>query len=353
MLMPAIDHTAEATEIVRSVLDRAVAENATDVYWIPLANGVKVRFRVSGVQHDVVALSGPVGEQCVTHVKVLGGLLTYRTSTAQDGVIRWDDGMTEMRVASMPTHFGERLTIRLLSVDQTPEHLEDLGFLPDVEDGIRQALTRQDGMVILTGPTGSGKSTTIYALIRELIRNDRDPSSIITLEDPIERVIGGISQVSVKSNDESWNYELALKAALRQDVKTLVIGELRDPHIAKVALDAALTGHRVITTYHAGDVAGVYTRLLHHGFEPFLIASAITCVMTQRLIAGTDNQVVPIGAILRPDDEWRDMICGNPSIPMLRDGLKARPLADIRQQAERLLKSNVISKRQAALVGTP
>ncbi len=352
MSIRTIDTTTEAPELVREILDQAVDQGATDVYWLPGRDSVRVRSRNACLQREVTELPLEKGGQCVTHLKVLGGLLTYRTSIAQDGVIRWGNDETEMRLASMPTLFGERLTIRLLNDAHTPESLDDLGFGDDVTDLLKRLLKRPDGMIVLTGPTGSGKSTTIYALVRELIRTNQDPASIITLEDPIERVIDGISQVAVQSDGDTWNYELALKAALRQDVKTLVVGEMRDHRVVKVVLDAALTGHRVITTYHAGDIAGVYTRLLHQGFEPFLIAAAITGVMTQRLVVDERKRLRPIGAVLEPDDDWRELICGNPSLGSLREDLRKRPVADIRQQARLMVQARTLSEEQATRIST-
>ena len=139
---------------------------------------------------------------------------------------------------------------------------------------------------------------------------------------------------------------------MRQDVKTLVVGEMRDHRIVKVVLDAALTGHRVITTYHAGDIAGVYTRLLHQGFEPFLVAAAITGVVTQRLVVDVEGRLRPIGAVLDPDDDWRELICGNPNLGLLREELRKRPIADIRRQARLMVRTHAISEKQATLVST-
>jgi type II secretory ATPase GspE/PulE/Tfp pilus assembly ATPase PilB-like protein len=205
-------------------------------------------------------------------------------------------------------------------------------------------------MIVLTGPTGCGKSTTIYALIRELLREHQDPTSIITLEDPIEKVIGNISQVNVAAGKDEWTYEIALRAALRQDVKTLVVGEMRDRGVVQVVLDAALTGHRVITTYHAGDIPSVYARMLHQGFEPFLIAAAVTGVVTQRLIPGVDDKLVPAAALLEPDDAWREFVCTRPGLGQLRAHVADRPQADIRRRITALADQGRISEEQKSLL---
>ncbi len=341
----------EAPEIVRDIFRAAIEQRATDIYFLPQKERLQVRWRVGGAQEDIVEMPRLIGDQCLTHVKVLGGLLTYRTNIAQDGVIRWPDPPTEMRTASMPTIYGERITIRIMSNAVAPDYIEDLGFdAPSVET-LQRVIARPHGLIILTGPTGCGKTTTIYALIRELIREQQDPASIITLEDPVERVIDGVSQVAVNGEGEEWNYDIALKAALRQDVKTLVVGEMRDRAVAKFVLDAALTGHRVITTYHAGDIPGVYARLLHQEFEPFLIAAAINGVVTQRLVQRPDAHPVPVVGLLEPDDSWREFICGNPDLGKIREEVRKRPGADIRRQAIALAEAGRISQEHAALIG--
>ena len=337
---------------VAGILDDALQQQASDLYWLPRRRGVQVRYRVNGVQREVTETDQEFGEQCLTHIKVLAGLLTYRTQIAQDGVIRRDaeHGNVELRVATMPTLFGERITIRVLDKKRSPLCLEELGLQPACLDLVKRLLMRPNGLIILTGPTGCGKTTSIYAMIRELLRARQDPASIITLEDPVESVIDGVSQTSLSRQQEEWTYESALRAALRQDVKTLVVGEMRDRGVVNVVLDAALTGHRVITTYHAGDIAAVYARILHQGFEPFLVAAAVTGVVTQRLVRGVDGQLTPVTAVLDPDDEWREFICERPELGAIRERVRTQPLADLAAAARELAASGRITKEVAELV---
>lgn len=336
-------------EFVRAIIDAAIAANASDIYWLPSETEVEVRFRVKGAQEPHCRIAVESGRQSLTHVKVLAKLLTYRTQIAQDGVIRRD--AVELRVATMPTLFGERITMRVLNTSTSPLRLDDLGFDPACLGRVRDLLRKPTGLLLLTGPTGCGKTTTIYAMIRELIANDQDPASIITLEDPVESVIPGISQASVGRQGESddWGYEAGLKAALRHDVKTLVVGELRDAAVAKIALDAALTGHRVIATYHAGDIASVFARLLHQGFEPFLVASAISGVIAQRLARADDGQVQPIIALLESSDSWRDFICGEPTLESIRKRAATETLGDLRAAARRLVDAGVLNPAVAEI----
>ncbi|MBM4142803.1 MAG: hypothetical protein FJ225_04295 [Lentisphaerae bacterium] len=317
----------EPQACVDELLARAAAERVSDVYWLPLAGRLDVRFRKDGIQTHVATLPAEYGAVCVARLKVLAGLLTYRTKIAQDGAIR--GAGPEIRVSVMPTAYGERVSLRLLGGGHAPWRLDELGFPAPVVAALRAMLVAPTGLIVLTGPTGSGKTTTIYAMIRELLAMQQDPASIVTLEDPIECEIDGISQTAVSAGRD-WGYAEALRAALRQDVKTIVVGEMRDREVAKVTLDAALSGHRVITTYHAGDIPSVYARLLHQGFEPFLVASAVTGVVSQRLPARAGGGTrAPLAACLVPADEWRDFVTANPSLSALRRRIRRYPEADL------------------------
>jgi len=304
----------DPVEFVDEILQTAMGENASDIYLVPLKSSYSVRIRTEGNQREIDTLPLEVGERCVARIKALAGLLSYRTSVAQDGVIRAD---AEFRVATMPTIRGERVAIRIFRGTTAPAPLDELGFEPETEEALRRVALRPEGLSILTGPTGSGKTTTIYAMIRLLVETERDPASIITIEDPVEQTIEGISQSSI-TND--WSYADALKAALRQDVKTLVIGEMRDKEVVRVALDAALTGHRIISTYHAGDIPSVFARLLHQGFEPFLVAAAVSSVVSQRLVPKKpgDKTRRPVASVLEMDDDWRGFIASAPSLREIR-----------------------------------
>ena len=343
----------EPHEFVDAVLAQAVAAGASDVYWLPERENVAVRVKVAGVEQALATVPRAYGEQCVARLKVLAGLLTYRSAIAQDGAIRGVNGHadTELRVATMPTTCGERVTIRVLSRRHGLLRLDELGFASGVVQVLRDLLVRPTGMLVLTGPTGSGKTTTIYALIRELLDRGADPASIITIEDPVECEVPAVSQVQVTRAGEGWGYDEALRAALRQDVKTLVIGEMRDAGVVRVALDAALTGHRIVTTYHAGDIPGVYARLLHQGFEPFLVAGAVSGVLAQRLVpaaAGTGQ--VPVAAVLRVDDAWRDVVIATPGLDQLRRDIRRVPGADLEAAAHDLAAAGRIREKDALVL---
>lgn len=343
----------EPHEIVDVILTEAVALGASDVYWLPENDNCKICCRVNGTQKFLHQVDSVTGQQCVSRLKVMANLLTYRNQVAQDGVIKDGDKFhnVEFRVAAMPTVDGERITLRVLDKSQNPQFLDELNFTLEITEQLKVMLARPSGMIVLTGPTGCGKTTTIYAMVRELIKNKQDPASIISIEDPVESRIPGISQVSLSKTDEQWNYAQALRAALRQDVKTLIIGEMRDTEIIKVALDAALTGHRVITTFHAGDIPAVYARILHHGFEPFLVASALTGIVSQRLLKAKDiEQQIPLAALLVPDDDWRDFIIDNPALSEIRKYITRYPQAHLQDVAAKMAENDLIEQKDIYLL---
>ncbi len=343
----------EPPRIVDLVLLEAAERKASDIYWLPGKEHYTIRFRVNGIQEDFIDLKAINAHQCTTRMKIMSQLQTYQNRVSQDGVIADPERYPglEFRVAVMPTVDGERVTIRLLDHSNAPQSLDELNLPDTVTLKIRKMLNTSSGMIVLTGPTGCGKTTTIYAMIHELLKNNQDPASIISIEDPVESRIEEISQVSLSKTNEEWNYTNALRAALRQDVKTLVIGEMRDRDVVKVALDAALTGHRVITTYHAVDIPSVYARILHQGFEPFLVASAITGIVNQRLVRTLDGTArIPLSAIMIPDDEWKDFIIDNPGLSKLRRKIKEYPEADLFSAAEKMAKEGLIDPKEAILI---
>jgi type II secretory ATPase GspE/PulE/Tfp pilus assembly ATPase PilB-like protein len=337
----------DPSDVVDRLLAEAVSRGASDMYWLPSREGYQVRCRVDGREVNLAELPSAVATTCVTRLKVLSGLLTYRTKIAQDGVIRNAPGCdgAELRVAAMPSIHGERVTVRILNAAAAPRQLDDLGFPEAAIAEIRAMLQPANGLILLTGPTGCGKTTTIYAMLRELLRADQDPASIITIEDPVEVELPGVTQVSLTRAGEDWDYPDALKSALRQDVKTLVVGEIRNLAVARIVLDAALSGHRVITTLHAGDIAGVYARLLHQGLEPFLVAHQITGVVAQRLLVRADGTGrIPVVATLRPDDAWRDLVAIKPSLGALRKAAEKIPGASLVAAADRLVQQGILSE---------
>ena len=307
-------------KLVDETLSKALEVNASDIYILPYEEECLVRFKVNGVQETNRIISSEIGLQCISRVKVLGGLLTYISKSAQDGSFEFKG--SSFRCSSIPTIHGERLTLRILNSGNNLIHLEDLGYTSSTLEAMKKIVSCKQGLILLTGATGSGKTTTMYALVREILKSEQDHSSVISLEDPVEQRLEGISQVEI---NEDWGYAEALKASLRQDVKTLLIGELRDHEVVRVALDAALSGHRIISTYHAGSIDSIFSRLLHTGYEPFLVANAISgCISLDLDYDQSIKSYVPTASCLVVDDECRDMIVKKPGIKVLRDYLQAK-----------------------------
>lgn len=267
------------------IVEEALLRRASDIHVEPGPDGARIRLRVDG---DLQLVRGRVGADLaaalVSRVKVLAGLDIAESREPQDGGFsrRSTDGagVIDVRVATAPTRFGERATLRLLGVDAGPQRLDDLGLAPDVLAAFRRALGRPSGLVLLTGATGSGKSTTLYAALREL----RDPRrNILTVEDPIESHVEGVSQIQVDSAGKV-TFSRALRSLLRHDPDVLMVGEIRDRETLEIALRAAMTGHLVLSTLHTRSACGAVARLRDMGAEPYQIASTLVAVVAQTLL---------------------------------------------------------------------
>jgi type IV pilus assembly protein PilB len=263
------------------VLGRAINERSSDVHLEPVEAGLRVRFRVDGVMHDVFTAPRGTEAGVVSRLKVLAEMDISERRLPQDGRCSHAvDGKTvDLRVATVPTIHGEAAVIRILDNRAEIARLEDLGFSPGNLVLFREAISRPWGAVLVTGPTGSGKTTTLYGALREL----NDPArNVITVEDPVEITMDGIKQVQVNPR-AGLTFASALRSFLRADPDVVLIGEIRDVETATIASEAALTGHLVLSTIHTNDAASTPLRLLEMGVEPFLVASALSAVVAQRL----------------------------------------------------------------------
>lgn len=263
------------------LLRDAVLRRASDIHIESEKEAVKVRLRVDGrMQPWGSALGKTLGEGMISRIKVLSGMDIAESRAPQDGGLNHaiNEQLVEMRVASAPTKFGERLTLRIMKSDPGRQTLDSLGMPPFMIDRLRDALAHPHGIVLVTGPTGSGKSTTLYAVLREL---DANALNILTAEDPVEQVIPGISQVQVGGKVD---FAHALRSFLRHDPDVILVGEIRDFDTADVALKAATTGHMVLSTLHTNTSVGAITRLADIGCERFLIGATLHGVIAQRLV---------------------------------------------------------------------
>jgi type II secretory ATPase GspE/PulE/Tfp pilus assembly ATPase PilB-like protein len=277
-----------AVDMVDAALDQALLHRASDLHFEPWADCVAVRFRIDGILHVAARVPQRFHGQIVNRFKVLARILTYQKDLPQDG--RIDPESTPcrkaMRVSTFPTVYGEKLAVRVLDTDPNLFSLDALGFRSGTVAALRAILLRPQGTLLLTGPASSGKTTTIYAIINELLQTRQPTPHVVTIEDPVEYRFGNVSQTEVNPY-AGFTFAAALRSVVRQDPEVIMLGEIRDPETAHAAIQAGLTGHLVISTIHSGTAAGVFTRLLDMGIEPYLVASSATGVLAQRLLRRT------------------------------------------------------------------
>ncbi len=309
---------AHVADFVEHLLDRAVSERASDVHIEPNEGGLRFRMRVDGVLHDAHDLAPSVPTGVVNRIKILAGLDIAEHRRPQDGRMSFvsNGRPIDARVATLPTSHGEALTLRLLDRDHGLLDIDRLGFEADALQRLRQAYGRPWGLILAVGPTGSGKSTTIYSILTEI----NDPSrNVVTVEDPVEYDIPGIKQTQVHTRI-GYTFAAGLRSILRADPDVIVVGEIRDAETAHTAAKAALTGHLVLSTLHANDAATAIARLLEMSLEPYLVASSLTGVVAQRLV----RRLCPNCKIAyKPEDDERltiaSMMSGNAAAGLAPD----------------------------------
>ncbi len=268
--------------IVANTLREAVFEKASDVHIEPQEHYLRIRFRIDGDLKEAASLPLELSQPVVSRVKVMSSLKIDETRIPQDGRFHLDmDGRgIDFRISTLPTSFGEKVVIRILDPDAGIKTLEDLGFLGGNLDRIVEGIKRPYGMILITGPTGSGKSTTLYGLLQIL---NKEETNIISLEDPIEYFVEGVNQSQIRP-EIGYDFASGLRHILRQDPDIILVGEIRDKETAQLAVHAALTGHLVLTTLHTNGAIGVIPRLIDMGIDPFLIAPTVVLAVGQRLV---------------------------------------------------------------------
>lgn len=273
---------APITRALNTIFEYAINSKASDIHIEPREKSVKVRFRIDGMLQEVMDLPKTTEAALVSRIKILSNLKIDEHRIPQDGQAQYRTKGKEvdMRIAIAPISFGEQIVIRLLDKSEGLYNLDSLGFKGRAARLLNRAITKPYGMVLSTGPTGSGKSTTLYAIIQKI---KSGKINIVTLEDPVEYKIDGINQMQV-NNAVGLTFANGLRSILRQDPNVIMVGEIRDHETADLAVQSSLTGHLVLSTLHTNSAAGVLPRLLDMGIEPFLIASTINVVMGQRLV---------------------------------------------------------------------
>lgn len=279
-----LDDTSEAPFIraVNSIMTQAVQAGASDIHVEPYRNELRIRFRLDGVLYDKLTFPRKVHPPLVSRIKIMANLDIAEKRAPQDGRIALVLGGREvdLRVSTLPTTFGERVVLRLLEKSGQTLALEQTGFAAHEITDLRHMAGFANGIVLMTGPTGSGKTTTLYALLRELNSADRN---ILTIEDPVEYQLDGVGQTQVDTK-KGLTFANGLRTLLRQDPDVILIGEIRDKETAEIAVQAAMTGHLVLSTLHTNDAPSAIIRLLDMGIEPYLLASVLRGVVSQRLV---------------------------------------------------------------------
>lgn len=272
-----------AVQLVNQIINNAIKAGASDIHVEALERYMRVRFRIDGVLQEIMQNPLKMYSAVISRIKVIGGMDIAERRIPQDGraTVKFEDKTMDVRIASMPTVYGEKVVMRLLERSSTEVvTLKDLKFSPRQWDRFFHAIHMPYGFVLVTGPTGSGKSTTLYATLAEISTLEKN---VITLEDPVERRMAGINQVQM-NNRAGMTFAAALRSVLRSDPDIVMVGEIRDSETAKIAVEAALTGHMVLSTLHTNDASGAVTRLDEMGVEPFLTASSLVGVLAQRLV---------------------------------------------------------------------
>ena len=273
---------APVVRLVNHVINQALEVKASDIHFEPFRDNLKIRFRIDGVLHDVETVSKKLQPAITSRLKLMAKMNIAEMRLPQDGRIKVKDGRREIdiRVSSLPTIFGESIVLRLLNRDEVRLELDFLGISQDILERFGRLITRPYGMILVTGPTGSGKTTTLYSVMNRINSPDK---KIVTVEDPVEYQLEGINQIQVKSSI-GLTFASALRTILRQDPDVILIGEIRDMETAEIAVQSALTGHLVFSTLHTNDAASAITRLQEMGVESYLISSCLLAIMAQRLV---------------------------------------------------------------------
>ena len=271
------------TELVANLLRSANDAGASDIHLSVGESDLSVLWRIDGVLQLIAVYPRSLAPNIVARLKVLAELLTYRTDVPQEGRIRDSTANVEMRLSTFPTLYGEKAVVRLFASSRRFQHPEELGLPDDLLPELLAMLHETSGAILFTGPAGSGKTTTAYACLRELQREFGVGKSLVTLEDPIETVLGGVSQSPV-NRTAGFDYATGLRSLMRQDPDVILVGEIRDRETAETVFQACLTGHLVLSTFHSGNAVEAVSRLGDMGIEPYLLRTGLRAIVSQRLL---------------------------------------------------------------------
>ncbi|MEP6559756.1 MAG: ATPase, T2SS/T4P/T4SS family [Nakamurella sp.] len=334
---------------VNSLIEQAIQSRASDLHLEPTENDMRVRFRIDGVLHEIDKVPSGVQSALISRLKIMSNVDITERRLPQNGriTVRLNARNVDLRTATLPTVWGEKVVLRVLDTSGIDLELKKLGFTENNYARFSGSFHRPHGMVLVTGPTGSGKSTTLYATLTEI---SRPGVNIITIEDPVEYRLDGINQVQVNQK-AGLNFAAVLPAILRSDPDIIMIGEIRDRETAHIAVEAALTGHLVLSTLHTNDAPSAVTRLVDMGIEPFLVGSALDCVLAQRLArrlcdwckaeyTATESERSPAHwpshTLAPPEILWRPVGCRNCSQTGFRGRMAVTEVMPISEEIEQL-----------------
>ena len=347
----------DARQLVEDLLDQAIRRGASDLHLEPTAAGYEARLRVDGVLEILSHYEPDVGRSLVARLMVMGQLLTYRLDVPQEGrvkiVMPSANQAVELRLAVIPTTHGLRAAVRMPAEMNQARRLTDLNLPPRAIEGLQAFAASDVGMLIVTGPAGSGKTTTLYALLQQIVETSPGVS-IVALEDPVERDVSGVTQIEVSPFGE-LTYEKALRSILRQDPQVLMLGEIRDAAVASLAIQTALSGHRLICTLHAGSPGSAIARLLEMGLEPYQLTSSLFGVLAQRLVRrkteGGYRGRVPVAEFARSSPELRKAILARADADDLSALLRAQAgYQTLRQSAQDLAVAGITDEAEVRRV---
>ena len=289
-------------EIVNEIIEDSIKKGASDIHFDPEEKGINVRIRIDGELHDYCKIPESVKKNLTTRVKIISGMNITESRLPQDGAIKHlDDGkQLDLRVSSLPTIHGEKIVIRILDYSMSLAGLETLGFTDENYEKVKTALTAPNGIILVTGATGSGKSTTVYSMLQLL---NTPQTNIITVEDPVEMKMKGLNQVQVMS-EIGLDFNTTLRSILRQDPNIIMIGEIRDDETARIAVRASITGHKVLSTIHTNNSLNTIERLTDMDVERYLLGSALTGIISQKLA----RRLCPHCKILRNTSEYEKTV---------------------------------------------
>jgi type IV pilus assembly protein PilB len=357
--LEAATRRAPVVRLVDRIIRGAVDGGASDIHVEETGEDVRIRLRVDGVLRQTLDLPAASRRAVLSRIKVMAGMDISVRRRAQDGRIPFEHGgrRLTLRVSTLPVNGGEKAVVRILDSDAAPRSLEGLGMAPEDLAALRRLLARGEGVVISAGPTGSGKSTTLFAALSEL---DRDTRNVVTLEDPVEYRLRGASQIQV-DRKAGLGFADALRAVLRQDPDVVMVGEIRDRETAEIAMAAAVTGHLVLSTIHTTDAPGAVTRLLNMGVPPFLVAGGLAGVVAQRLVrrvcgtcrgrgcdACADGYKGRTGVfqVLTLTDALRDEVSGSGSSARLRRLAREAGMGSLDSDARRAVASGLTTPHE-------